>query len=168
MRCKCCAQHLIGKLLDFMIKNFKKGFTLIELLVVIAIIGILASIVLASLTSARNKGKDAAIKSSLSSLRAAGEISFDSDTDYRAVCTEAGGAAGESTLSASGEYAKVNTAIDTQKGGTNNTVCNESTNSAAFVAWVPMVTSAQWFCIDSTGIAKSLTSAPAAGVTACP
>src|SRR5689334_14932253 len=66
-----------------MSKNyFQKGFTLIELLVVIAIIGILSSVVLASLNSARNKGADSAIKSNLANLRAQGEIYYDTNGRY--------------------------------------------------------------------------------------
>lgn len=57
---------------------FKKGgFTLIELLVVIAIIGVLASIVLASLNSARRKSRDSRRVADIKQLQLALELYFD-------------------------------------------------------------------------------------------
>ena len=47
----------------------QKGFTLIELLVVISIISLLSSVVLSSLSSARNKAKIATTKAELNQLR---------------------------------------------------------------------------------------------------
>jgi prepilin-type N-terminal cleavage/methylation domain-containing protein len=60
-------------------KKLSKGFTLIELLVVIAIIGILASVVLASLNNARLKGRDAKRISDVSQIRLALELYFDAN-----------------------------------------------------------------------------------------
>jgi type II secretion system protein G len=64
-----------------------KGFTLIELLVVIAIIGILSSVVLASLNSARQKSRDARRVSDIKQIQLALELYFDSNGVYPGVLT---------------------------------------------------------------------------------
>lgn len=60
----------------------QKGFTLIELLVVIAIIGILSSVVLASMNSARKKSRDARRLQDLKSMQTALELIYDANKSY--------------------------------------------------------------------------------------
>lgn len=63
-------------------KSRNKAFTLIELLVVIAIIGILAGVVIASLNSARNKGRDAAIKNQMAQIHRQAAIFYSTYGSY--------------------------------------------------------------------------------------
>ena len=55
----------------------RKGFTVIELLVVVAIIGLLASVVLASLNSARAKARDARKQADFRAISTALQLYFD-------------------------------------------------------------------------------------------
>ena len=75
--------------MHIMKNSYKRGFTLIELLVVIAIIGILSSVVLASLNTARAKGANAAVKANLNNIRAQAELSYDTNgNNYSVVCSD--------------------------------------------------------------------------------
>lgn len=62
--------------------NKHRGFTLIELLVVIAIIGVLASVVLASLNSARAKARDANRASQIREIQKALELYYADNGAY--------------------------------------------------------------------------------------
>ena len=63
-------------------KPFSKGFTLVELLVVIAIIGVLATLVLLQLGTARSRARDVKRIADVSQLRSAVELYFDDNGNY--------------------------------------------------------------------------------------
>lgn len=62
--------------------NKDRGFTLIELLVVISIIGLLSAVVLASLSTARAKAKDASIKQETVAFTSMMELNRSDYGDY--------------------------------------------------------------------------------------
>ena len=150
-----------------------RGFTLIELLVVIAIIGILSSVVLASLNTARNKGADAAIKSQLANARAQAELFYDTPQNYDGVCAITGTNVVGGLVNAA-EKAYGNSTVTTYADATastyNTAQCHDG--ASAWAAWVPLKSSASasivaW-CVDSTGASKQVTAVLAGAAVACP
>ncbi len=143
--------------------GFKRGFTLIELLVVIAIIGILSSVVLASLNTARAKGSDAAVKSALSGVRAQAEIIYDDQKCY-------GDGAGSCVAFARGTctFATADTLFNNSVVAAQiaNAISNAGTYHSCVVigagtAWATVVQlktdPLKAWCVDSTGQSKQET-----------
>lgn len=145
----------------------KKGFTLIELLVVIAIIGILSSIVLASLNTARDKGADANIKANLEGLRSSAAAKYDDmGNTYNNTGTDidtdtCNGLATAGTIL---EMSTINLAIAdaVQKSGQDAT-CHITAENYAVA--VPLKTDpTQSWCVDDTSKAVIITGRPVGAV----
>jgi len=152
-------------------KNMKKGFTLIELLVVVAIIGVLASVVLASLNTARAKGADAAIKANLANIRAQAEMQYDTYGGYGVDASPT--AFGLGTCAATADTLFINptiwgqiSAAVTSSGGLSS--CMSTTaNGGSWAVGVQLKQNAltEAWCVDSSGSSKkeTLDGTPAQG-----
>jgi len=120
-------------------KHSPKGFTLIELLVVIAIIGILSSVVIASLSSARGKGNGAAIKQNLVSIRTQAEIYYSDDFTFEGVCNNS------IVMAARADANELN--------GAGVVTCNDGVESWAVAADLPTEGA---FCVDGSGRGRDI------------
>ena len=148
----------------------KRGFTLIELLVVVAIIGILSSIVLASLNSARAKGADAAVKSNLRNALTYSGIYYDNNgNNYGGLCTDPGILAGLSAAKGAVGMTTATALIGTA-GSATVAACHVAADNSSFAIEVPLkADSANAWCVDSNGASRSIAVASfTANLSACP
>jgi prepilin-type N-terminal cleavage/methylation domain-containing protein len=160
--------------------KYSRGFTLIELLVVIAIIGILSAIVLASLSTARSKGKDAAMEEQMSGARSQMEIYASSNgNSYASGCassTANNGLGGTSPYTGiiGGIMSDVGSAVTFTPNGTGvssatTAVCHDS--SGAWAMAVPLngaLPGGAYWCVDNAGDSKADAGLSTATTYLCP
>ena len=131
-------------------QTLKRGFTLIELLVVIAIIGILASVVLASLNTARDKGNAAKISSQISGTRAAADIYFSSNGNSYSIADN--DCAIASTLFTDTVSGMANLSVVTAYPSGTTITCDASDTAFALKAtWAGQDAVIKYWCVDNTG-----------------
>ncbi len=146
----------------------QRGFTLIELLVVIAIIGILSSVVLASLNTARAKGTDAKIQSEIRSIAVNAEIYYDNNgNSYGTATTTTCTAANSMFVSTNPNISQIITDLESAASGANYT----TTCVAGPEGWGvqhAMTSNTQKFCMDHTGKVSTSTTGINTTTARCP
>ena len=127
----------------------KKGFTLIELLVVIAIVGVLASIVMVSMSGATSKAKDSRVQGDLSQVRNLAELIYDTDGDfYDRVCVSAT-SLGTGHASYGTQLTVVQNDIEANCATDGWIACHDA--STTFCVEVELDSGGGFYCIDSEG-----------------
>ena len=139
-----------------------RGFTLIELLVVIAIIGILSSVVLASLNTARERARTAAIKSQALEFKKLMELEYLDTGSYAGLNRGWATAASCASEPYSGAYAQKAIEICSSLGnlvsnpsgnghmhiGVNTSLGFSSSNDYSIMVRLP---NNRYFCVGSSG-----------------
>ena len=133
-------------------KKYTQGFTLIELLVVIAIIGILSSVVLVSLNSARNKGKESRVIASVQQIRTLAETAYNG-SDYLGILSSANTVTTNGAGISATDPAAIQLVADVaSQGGRIFAITNTgATQYAIFGSLVASTSNTAYFCISSNG-----------------
>lgn len=150
-----------------------QGFTLIELLVVITIIGILATIVVVNLNSARGRGQDTAIKEQMAQVRAQAALYYDDQYGYSSSavsstvtgeCLTSAYAANTSsfanTFFVDADFVRATQGIQKNSSVIPKCYLGGSSSSGKAQSWamISKMRLGTYWCVDSIGNAMEVTS----------